>query len=181
MKVIFYLLIAIFLFSNTSCATKPGKYYKSCIDKELLPTGIDFYQEMDNAENLLIKIGMLQGRDRKAYLNAFKKVFDTQYTKESYQEIKRKFLSDFDLRFVSFQLFSQCSDIKIVKNEDGCNCINIHKSILKKFVFRSYDDKELLDDMFVFTDFNDEILRKHMTYLLLLNLEMEYGESKKQF
>ena len=180
MKNLYLLVFASLIISTISCAQDPGNYYKSCMDSKLSHKGIDFYQEMDKAEKSLIKSGVLKGTDRKAYLNAFTNLFEDKYTTDLYQEINQEILTDFDLYSVSLELFSLCSDIEILENEKGCNCVNINKSILKKYVHRPYNDEELLDDMFVFTDFDDEILRKHMTYLLLFNFEMKYGETTKK-
>lgn len=179
MKKLYFFVLASLLISASSFAQNPSEYYKTCMNSKLLPKGIDFYQEMDKAEKILINSGVLGGTDRKAYLDAFTKLLKSESTTDSYQEVKHKFLSDFDLYSVSLELFSLCSDIEILENENGCNCLNINKSILKKFVYRPYNDEELMDDMFVFTDFNDEVLRKHMTYLLLLNIEMKNKESKR--
>ena len=178
MKNIYLFIFASLIISTSSFAQDPGEYYKNCMESKLGRKGIDFYKEMDEAEKLLIEKNVIEGTDRKAYLDAFTKLFKNQYSADLYQEIEQKFLTDFDLFSVSLELFSLCSDIELLDNEDGCNCLNINKSILKKFVYRPYNDEELLDDMFVFTDFNDEVLRKHMTYLLLLNFEMKYGETK---
>ena len=173
----FYLFIfASLITSVSSFAQDPGDYYKSCMDSKLSHKGINFYQKMDKAEELLIKNGVLQGTDRKDYLDAFIKLFEKENQADLYREVDQELLTDFDLHSVSLELFSLCSDIEILDNENGCNCLNINKNILKKFVRRPYNDEELLDDMFVFTDFEDDVLRKHMTYLFLLNLEMKYGK-----
>lgn len=173
----FYLFIfASLITTASSFAQDPGNYFKSCMDSKLSQKGINFYQEMDKAEELLIKNGVLQGTDRKDYLDAFTRLFEDGNQADLYEEVDREFLTNFDLYSVSLELFSFCADIEIIDNENGCNCLNINKSILKKFVRGPYNDEELLDDMFVFTDFEDDVLRKHMTYLFLLNLEMKYGE-----
>jgi|GEM_PF-4037977 hypothetical protein len=57
-----------------------------------------------------------------------------------------------------------------------CNCVNIQKNILHKFIFNPYDNKELLDDLFLFTNFQDDILRMHVTYLFILNLDSKYSK-----
>ncbi|MCY2686793.1 hypothetical protein [Salinimicrobium sp. TH3] len=176
MKNLYLFIFASLITTVSSFAQDPGNYYKSCMDSKLSHKGIDFYQEMDKAEKLLIKNGVLQGTDRKDYLYAFTKLFENENQADLYAKIDQEFLTDLDLYSVSLELFSFCSDIEILDNKNGCNCLNINKNILKKFVRRPYNDEELLDDMFVFTDFGDDVLRKHMTYLFLLNLKIKYGK-----
>ena len=90
MKNLYLFLFASIVISTSSCAQDPGEYYKNCMESKLSRYGIDFYKEMDKAENLLIEKNVLEGTDRKAYLDAFTKLFKNEYTVDLYQEVDKK-------------------------------------------------------------------------------------------
>lgn len=178
MKKITIFLVTIQCFFTVSCLGQEtaGQYYKDCMDNRLLAGGTDFYKKMSSVEELLLSSKILESTDRMNYVNVFSKLFANDDFSNLYKDIQENIYQDFTPYFPALYLFSLCSDIEINETGSNCNCLNIQKNVLKKYTFKPYDDKELLDDLFIFTDFDDDILRMHITYLFLLNLEMKYGE-----
>lgn len=145
------------------------------MDQHLSSSGIDFYGEMQAAEKYLIQHKALEGYDRMSYVNAFSRLLDDDNFLEFYKNIQENLPEEYDLGFVAFNLFSLCSDIEINETGSNCSCLNVQKNLLKKIYFKQFNDDEILDDLFIFTDFEDDILRMHITYLFLLNMEIKYG------
>lgn len=173
-----FILIALFItiFSCSGQELSSGEYYKNCMAERLSGTGVDFYKTMLSAEKYLIQQQALIGSDRMSYVTSFSRLLDDDSLFEFYKDIQKKIPKKFDLGFVAFDLFSLCSDMVIDEVGSNCNCLNVHKNLLKKIYFKQFNDDEILDDLFVFTDFDDDILRMHITYLFLLNMEIKYEE-----
>jgi hypothetical protein len=145
--------------------------------KRLEGIGIDFYKKMYDAEEKLIQLGGLSSNDKKIYIDAFKTLLNQEDKKwKKYQsELKKNVLSDLDIQLFELSLLSICSEINITKLDNTRNWTNVQKFFLKKLIFKKYDDDEVLDGLLLFTDFDNNIHRLNITYVLLLNMKDKYG------
>lgn len=173
------LLTIICSFIATSCFGQESSLpYSSCMEKQLQGTGIDFYNKMKIVEEQMLEIGALSADDRNGYVDSFQSLIVEKDTKwdDYYSKLRKTVLSDFDLESVKLQLFSFCSDIKLSNEDTGCSCLNMQKYFLKKLTYKSYDDDEVLDGLLLLTDFKNQTMRHNITYVLLLNMEIKYGQ-----
>lgn len=167
----FSITLTFFILSCNGQNISAGEYYKNCMKQRLSGSGIDFYREMQSAENYLIQHHALEGNDRISYVNAFNKLLDDSSYFDFFYKIQKNLPEEFNLGSVAFDLFSLCSDIEVNEIDSNCTCLNIQKSLLKKIYFKQFNDDEILDDLLIFTDFKDDTLRMHITYLFLLNMK----------
>lgn len=169
-----------FFFIIVSCLGQETiSYYEKCMQNQLKVMEVDFYSTMHNIEEKMLEIGALNERNKESYLKAFESLIIENDTiwKSHYSILSKTVLKDINLEIVKLPLFSFCSDFQSSELHDlDVNTLNIHKFFLKKLNYKSYDDTDILDGLFLFTNFKEKSLRFNITYLLLLNLDTKYGQ-----
>ncbi len=146
-------------------------------EKEI--TGFDFYKSLSVIEDKLLEIGALKSKSREGYVNAFKSILDNDQVwkshYETYLSLEKTSLMGFDLKTNRFRFLGVCSSIDLGFDKIKCNPTHVQRYLFNQFVDKPFDDSNLLDGLILFTDFNNDVLRQNITYLLLLNLEKKHG------
>lgn len=149
------------------------------MDKSFRNTEIDFYANLRIVEDKLLEIGALKSKSRVGYVDAFEsilgedEIWESHY--ESYLSLEKELLKKFDLKTNRFILLGICSNIDPRFEKVEFSPTYVQRYLFNQFVDKPFDDTNLLDGLILFTDFNNDVLRHNMTYLLLLNLEKKYG------
>ena len=172
-----FIAIIFLLITLTSFSQKNNSDFDLCMRERLEGTGIDFYKKMYDAEEKLIQLGGLSSKDKKSYVEAFKTLLNQEDKKwKKYQsELKKSVLSNSDIQMFELSLLSICSEINVSNLDNTRNWTNVQKFFLKKLIFKKYDDNAVLDGLLLFTDFDKNIHRLNITYVLLLNMKEKYS------
>lgn len=180
MKTISKSIVFSLIFVTLSCKSQNSfDSYKSCMDKSFQYTEVDFYGSLGIIEDSLLEAAALKSKSKESYIEAFQSLLsnDTAWKShyEMYKNLEKKSLKGFDLKINRFVFIGTCSSINPSNEDVKCSSEYVQRYLFNQFVQKPFDDVKLLDGLFLFTDFKDDILRKNITYLLLLNMEKKYG------
>ncbi len=174
------ILIILVLFITTGCNLKYSEYigenYKTCMYKNLQNVGVNFYENLSLSEKLLIKKGILTGKDRNDYKTAFINLFKSEDYAKVFSLLKKKEYFN-NATLYTHSLFSTCSSID-TNNSDPIYLQN-YKHLLSKFMYKGYDNEELIMDLFIATDFKNEVMRMNLLDIFIINLEIKFGAWEK--
>jgi len=149
------------------------------MDKSFQYTDVDFYGSLGIIEDSLLQADALKSKSKESYIEAFQSLLsnDTAWKGyyELYKNLEKTSLKGFDLKINRFVFLGTCSSINPSHEDVKCNSEYVQRYLFNQFVKKPFDDTRLLDGLFLFTDFKDDVLRKNITYLLLLNMEKKYG------
>lgn len=186
MKIYGKSLVIIFTLIILSCKGQKSIYsYKECMEKSFQNTGVDFYKSLKVIESELIEIGALDGDTKEDYLNSFQSLLRDEDNVEwrnyynKYLLLEKKSLKGFNLKFNRFKFLGICSNIDPRFEKIKCDPTTVQRYLINQFVQKPFDDNDLLDGLFLFTDFEDDYLRLNVTYLLLLNMEKRFNSKVK--
>jgi len=171
------ILIVLVFFITTGCNLKYSKYigdsYKTCMDKKLKDSGVNFYKNLSLTEELLIKKGILEDNGRESYKTAFINLLKSNTFAKNFLLLKKNECFNNSVLY-TYDLFSTCSALN--KSITEPIYLQNYKHLLSKFMYKGYDNEELIMDLFITTDFNNEIMRMNLLNIFIINFEIKYGE-----
>ena len=173
-KYIFIITLLVF-----SCKTYDNSY-KKCMNERMALKGSKFYEPLKKFETELINKGLLKGKSKFEYYNAFKSMYDKNDSikwQSFYNSIKDKKYSKY-INENQYEFFTICSQIDIDKylHNNKLKSYDIQKFYFHNLIFKPIDDKETMSNIILFTNFNEEIERLNVTYLLFLQLQKKYDK-----
>jgi hypothetical protein len=169
MKYIVILLFLFFFVGLEAQNTNIGIYYKSHIDKHFESYGIDFYGFLLSSEGSLEEIGLLKGNTRSDYFSLIDNILSKKIKENQIKKVKNSILKSSIIDFAYNYFFMGVSIIDKDSVNDENVCLNMYK-----LNFRESDSKEqvrFVENVFISTNFNDEIERMNLLYILLLEID----------
>lgn len=162
-KLIYFLLFLNFA-SFVCCSPNKDTYsnYYNCVEKE----DSDFFRDMEQFEQFLLKEKILNNKNMSSYLSLFEKTPDENMINAyfgSYNNFKDNIFNK------KFKVLSFCSDFskeESINNND--KILKIYKYNLKKLFYNS-NNPEALDELFILTNFSNDNERFVVLYIYLLN------------
>lgn len=167
----------------TSCLTiKQNKqirsidnYFVNCMDKHLDSLHSNFYVYLLDYEDTLLKNGVLNKANKDGYIRMFNQ-FLLDDNSDKYKVQIEPLTVNSILSYGFYPLFLDCAVIDTSQvGETEYLCMNMYKSVLNQNI--SAHRELFIDNLFVATDFNCEVMRLNLLYVFLLECEDKYSPS----